>query len=376
MINKKNVTQLNYFNLSAHIGTEHEHVNFFEKKDYSKQINLSSNQLEHPELTALFQTFLKDFDFTLVSQYVFLKSITEKACEFYQLEPGQIVFSAGSDIAIAHIVKSLTLKFRTMILQTPNYVTYQEQAVLNNINTIEVNFLDKTEGEHVSEIIETVIRNSPSLVVIANPNNSFGTILSLNSIESIADICLKYNSILLLDEAYTAFSQFDHVAIFKEYKNVIIVRTFSKSHGTAGLRLGCIMARQEIINYLKKTGLEKTVSVISLCYFQYLMRVNDKVVRIRNEIMVERDEFITWLKKYFLSWKVYSSSTNFVTIRVDSEEQAKDVTKLMLGHGIAIKQLVFNRHTANLIRISISNHVIMKQIKLFIKRKFLTESID
>jgi hypothetical protein len=83
---KRNATTKKSFDLSDHINMEHEKIDFFEKKDYSGLINLSSNQLEHPGLIKLFQGFIKTFDDKLVCQYLFLKSITDEACQFYLKE--------------------------------------------------------------------------------------------------------------------------------------------------------------------------------------------------------------------------------------------------------------------------------------------------
>ncbi len=353
------------FNLSDHIGVAHEEINFFEKKDYSSQVNLSSNQLEHPELLKLFQKFIADFDPSLSCQYLFLKAITDQACDFYNLSLGQLLFSAGSDVAISQIVKSFTLKNRSIILQTPNYITYKDQAILNGIDIIAVDFLNKSEIEHVEETIQLVVKHAPTMLIIANPNNSLGTCLSFESIKKLAKICLEHNAIFILDEAYCFFSKFNHISLIKDFPNIIIIRTFSKSHGMAGLRLGCVIGHQDIIYYLKKSGIERTVSAVSLHYFKYLMQHEQQVVSIRNEVIAEREAFGEWLRKYLPNWHVFQSNTNFITIEVGSPRQAKDIVDHFISNNIAIKLLSFDDQPTRLIRISVGAPLIMQKIKDF-----------
>ena len=98
-----------------------------------------------------------------------------------------------------------------------------------------------TELKHDLDAMLKAITNNTTLIVITNPNNPTGTILSYDEIKRFVDAVPK-NILVLIDEAYIHFVREENyqtaVSLSQEYKNVIVTRTFSKMYGMAGLRVG------------------------------------------------------------------------------------------------------------------------------------------
>jgi histidinol-phosphate aminotransferase len=96
---------------------------------------------------------------------------------------------------------------------------------------------------------EEIFSAQARLFVVANPNPPLGTLYEAADLERLAG---KSDRLLVIDEAYVAFAPRDCLALAREHPNVAISRTFSKSHGMAGLRVGYIVACREIIGWLDR----------------------------------------------------------------------------------------------------------------------------
>lgn len=89
-------------------------------------------------------------------------------------------------------------------------------------------------------------------VVLANPNAPTGRFLPLEALEALARHTHACGEVLLIDEAYAAFAPANALPLLKTYDNVLIVRTFSKSHGLAGLRVGYALGSEALISGLER----------------------------------------------------------------------------------------------------------------------------
>ena len=94
--------------------------------------------------------------------------------------------------------------------------------------------------------------NVGKTVIIANPNAPTGILLGQSDIRRLAQHARAHDAVLLVDEAYAAFAMEDSVALLEEYDNLLIVRTFSKSHSLAGMRVGYAMGSERLINALRR----------------------------------------------------------------------------------------------------------------------------
>lgn len=123
------------------------------------------------------------------------------------------------------------------------------------------------------------------------------------------------------------------------HENLIIVKTFSKSHGMAGLRFSCVFGCEKIITYLQKTGVENAVSAVSIAYFNYLLNNRERIKRIINDINIIKKQLVEYIKNLFPTWDVYTTDTHFLTIDTKEEIIAASITEVFQKNKIAIKHL-------------------------------------
>ncbi|MCX7766830.1 MAG: histidinol-phosphate transaminase [Candidatus Sumerlaeia bacterium] len=161
------------------------------------------------------------------------------------LAPEQIFVGNGSDEVLRLIFQCYLCAGDSVGSIYPTYILYETLANLFGAKTV---FYELNPDLSLPE--QFTRRLPHKIICIANPNPPYGT---LYEIEQIADICRKNPaSIVLIDEAYIDFAKNNALSLLDEFKNIIITRSFSKSYGMAGLRIGFALAQPEIIaNFYK-----------------------------------------------------------------------------------------------------------------------------
>lgn len=171
------------------------------------------------------------------------------------IAPESLVFGNGSD-DIIHLLGVTFLEPGDEVIQAdPSFVRYEAAAVLNKALCHKVP-LTPDWGYDLEALLRAVTSRT-RLVFIANPNNPTGTILSRSGIEALLDR-LPEQAILVIDEAYyeyaTGLPEYPECLDFvRNERNVVLLRTFSKAYGLAGLRIGYGIMRPEIAGWLERT---------------------------------------------------------------------------------------------------------------------------
>ena len=152
-----------------------------------------------------------------------------------------------------------------------------------------------------------LLRKKPRLVIITNPNNPTGTLLSKPEVERI--LRAAPHTAVVLDEAYAEFSGVTVVPWIRKYPHLFVVRTFSKAAGLAGLRLGAAIAQAESLDYLRRVMPPYPVNVAALVAGEAVAEDARAVRRCVREILRVRGWFEKELRR--MGIKAYPSATNF-----------------------------------------------------------------
>ena len=135
----------------------------------------------------------------------------------------------------------------SVVLMPPTYGMYKVSADINEIKTINV-ILNPDFSINVEEVLRVVSEHNIKMIFICSPNNPTGNCFSSNSIKIILD---SFKGIVIIDEAYQDFSNKESWnKNLSEYPNLVVIQTFSKAWGLAGVRLGIGFAGKEIIRIL------------------------------------------------------------------------------------------------------------------------------
>ena len=169
--------------------------------------------------------------------------LTKAIADYYGVEDKNVLVTNGSDESLAFIFCGFFDKKSKVAFPDISYGFYPVFAKYAGVNYKEIPLLDDFSID-VDAFVNTKYH-----VVIANPNAPTGKAIPISDIRRILDKDPK--RIVVVDEAYVDFGAESSVSLIKEYSNLIVVQTFSKSRQLAGARLGFCIACEELINDIK-----------------------------------------------------------------------------------------------------------------------------
>jgi len=194
--------------------------------------------------------------------------------------------------------------------------------------------------------IKAAIDRGTKLIFVANPNAPTGNLATDSEIKEILELDLP----TVIDEAYYEFSGMTAVPLMKKYGNLMVIRTFSKWAGLAGLRVGYGLFPPVIADYLHKIKIPYNVNVAALVAVSESMKDLDYLMGNVNKIIIERARLFAELKK--IRWlKVYPSSANYIFCLV-LKGKAGDLQEKLQRRGILVRYFAKPR-LDNCIRISV-----------------------
>lgn len=185
-----------------------------------------------------------------IQRYPEYAGLQEKIAKYAKVSTDQIMVTNGSDHGIDVIFRTFIGKDDAIVMPTPTFPMFMQYAEMLGCRILKIPYV-KPEFKFPSREMLKLLKNKPpKLVVVCNPNNPTGTVISLEDIETIVN--RAPNSIFMIDEAYFEFSGVSAISLLDKFPNIIIVRTFSKAFGLASLRIGYVIANTQHIKEMMK----------------------------------------------------------------------------------------------------------------------------
>lgn len=331
------------------------------KHDYNVKLDANENPYSIPEmLDEVLKNELKDAIFKTLWNYYpdgegydLRKALAERN----GVNEENIVLGNGSDEIILNLVLTYLNSEKSMVVHPPTFSVYKIFAQVVNAKVIEVP-LDDNFDLDMEKMIEAVKRPDTSLTFITYPNNPTGNLFSENK---IIDILENANGIVVIDEAYFEFSKKTFLNKLNDYKNMVILRTFSKAYGIAGVRVGYMIADKEITDEVNKVRLPYNLNKISQIIALKLLKNESKFTSMIDNIISERDRMYAELEK-IKELKLFKSDTNAVFFKSGKSEEIFDE---LLRNKILVRK--FTGNMSEFLRISIGkkedNDIVLDIIK-------------
>ncbi len=231
------------------------------------------------------------------------RDLREKIANIHNVEPGNILLSAGLDQMISIIAATfLELNDRIMI-NSPSFYLFEEYS--KRMGAIPIYLHLKEEdgfcwtSQTYDEYCDLLRRLNPKLIWIANPNNPTGVSIPKTLIRNIIDEAARNYAFVVWDEAYGEYIDYGGKVnsaseYLHDFDNLIVLRTFSKAYGLANLRAGFAMVKNDDIlrglkihrNYFPITQLSFDLVSVALDHIDYMKTVQETVA-IRKKIFEE-----------------------------------------------------------------------------------------
>jgi histidinol-phosphate aminotransferase len=244
----------------------------------------------------------------LRSQVAKLKGVSEE----------EVFIGNGSDEAIDLLIRIFCEPRQSRIItMDPTYGMYGVSAGIQDVK-VDTVLLNPDFTVNTRDILETV-RFNTKMIFLCSPNNPTGNQIPVSDVRYLAE---RFNGVLVVDEAYIDFADGPSVlTILHECRNLVVLQTFSKAWGLAGVRLGLAFADPEIITTLNKVKYPYNVNVLTAARVLEAVSQGAKGPDVRL-ILTERIRLSETLKGLKCVQKVFPSQANFLLVKFDDPKGA------------------------------------------------------
>ncbi|MCH4053435.1 MAG: histidinol-phosphate transaminase [Atopobiaceae bacterium] len=254
--------------------------------------------------------------------------LCERLAERYGLDAGQVSVDNGSGSLLQDAVRIVCDQGDEVLYCTPTFAAYEIDVVLAGAKPKTVPL--GADWRYDVAALQAAVTDRTRMVLVCNPNNPTGTFLTTDELRELVR-GLPDDVLVVIDEAYHEFEcvepQDASLGLLKEFDNVMILRTFSKAFGLAGMRIGYCLADSELVDAINKTIVEFSVSTpAQAAGLACLTPEVGKVLDERTQTIIRnREAFEDKLRAGGVGF--IPSSSNFVMVPLPSSMEAFDLLK-------------------------------------------------
>ncbi len=304
-----------------------------ENRDLVNGLRLNRNEKVDNWPKNFLINILKNKPEYFLSIYPNLTPFYKKLSKFLNIKTDQLLLTSGIDSGIKDLFEIITSSKDKVAVLYPTYAMYEVYSKIYNVNLIKVK-LNKNFDFDINDI-KKILNKKPKIFFLPNPNQPIEINLSINKIEMIAQECIKNNCFLVVDEAYHYFGATSAIKLINKYKNLIILRTFSKAFGVPSIRLGYLISNEDNMNILNKTRIAHESNSLSIAVADYLIDNFANIEKQCLEIVKTRK----YLQKELLKLDIKSRGIkgNFLLIIFKNNTEASKIVKKLLLNKIYVK---------------------------------------
>ncbi|QOJ27987.1 MAG: histidinol-phosphate transaminase [Ignavibacteriales bacterium] len=240
------------------------------------------------------------------------RNLREKLAAYHGISPAQILAGNGSDELLDLCIRVFCApgKESALIIE-PTYGMYKTLCEINDIRVI-ICVPEEIYEPDMKQAAEAIEKNT-KIAFICNPNNPTGGLISPGFIEGLLK---RPGMMVVCDEAYIDFApKGSALPLLAKYNNLIILRTFSKAWGLAGIRCGYIIAHPEVIHYLEAVKYPYNVNRITLSLAERALDNLNMKEELITSLISERERITAFLKELKGVERVFHSDANFILFR-------------------------------------------------------------
>ncbi|OLE53388.1 MAG: hypothetical protein AUG51_13215 [Acidobacteria bacterium 13_1_20CM_3_53_8] len=262
-------------------------------------------------------------------------SLRELLAAHHNLSPENFVVFNGAGEALAWtFLLNLVMRPGRLIAPHPSYERFVEAGKRYSAELIEVPLDEQNFSLSVNELIDACRTSRATLGLVSNPNNPSGnTLIDEAGMAKLLDD--TPDCLWIIDEAYADYAGLSFASWVQERTNLMVLRTFSKAYGLAGLRVGCAVAHASVAQKLARVRLPWAVNSMSLAAAQAAIEDQDYLKEILGRIRNDCENFYSELCKIPF-FHVHPTAANFFLIRLSGIEPSR-LKKHLAAHRIQVR---------------------------------------
>jgi histidinol-phosphate aminotransferase len=283
--------------------------------------------------------------------------LVERLAAHYGWVPGGVVVGNGSNELIQATLSVVLAEGDSVVAPSPTFSLYRLLTGVLGGRYVSVP-LGERFGFDVDRIIEAAVRERAKAVVLNSPNNPTGSALPEGAVERIL---AATGALIICDEAYQDFGGPSAIPLLRRSSRIVVLRTFSKAMGMAGLRFGLALAHPEVARELAKGKLPYNVNLVTLAAADVALDHAGLLAERTRAIAATRDRFLPRLAT-IPGIEVFPTAANFVLIRCGTHPASEVFRRLHEDHGILVRDVSNAGELAECLRISIGTEEDMEAV--------------
>jgi histidinol-phosphate aminotransferase len=254
-------------------------------------------------------------------------ALRQAASDVYGFPVEQVLHGNGSDELLAMLFRALVDEGQSVAYPYPTYVLYETLAHAQAAKIVMFDF------DRDFNLPKQLFGCGARIVFVASPNSPSGTVYSAQQLKELAKSLT--DGVLVIDEAYAQFADGNNLALAKELDNVVVLRTFSKSHSLAGMRLGLLFGSVKFVEGLWKVKDSYNLDRLAIAAGAASLRDVEWTAANTKKVRATRERLSKELKA--LGLDVVPSQANFIFARLKSAEKAAGAYRFLKEKGILIR---------------------------------------
>lgn len=274
------------------------------------KIRLDANERVSDFNIKFVNSLKKKINSKYLSAYPEIEQIYDLLKKNYGFKSSNYFVTAGSDSGIRHCFELFAKKRGEIICLSPTFGMYEIYSKIFQANVKTITYDDNLNLDY-KKLIQSINKKT-LFVIFANPNSPTGTIIEKKDVLSIIKKAKKYNCYVIIDEAYYGFYRDTFAKYINKFPNLIILRTFSKAYGLAGIRAGYIISNNKLIERFYKLRPMYEINSLAVLIIKEILRNKNEYNKYIKETNNGKNYLIQELKKINLNF--YATYANFILV--------------------------------------------------------------
>jgi histidinol-phosphate aminotransferase len=313
-------------------------------RDGAPAYKLSSNENPYPPLPSVLETVRGAAGSFNRYPDMFATGLTAAIAERFDVPVTHVATGTGSVGVLQQVVQSTAAEGDEVVYAWRSFEAYPIVVQISGARSVTVPLT--ADEHHDLDAMAAAVTERTRLVLVCSPNNPTGTAIHRDRLERFLDR-VPSDVLVVIDEAYREFVRDDEVSdaldVYRDRPNVVVLRTFSKAYGLAGLRVGFAVAHEPVADALRKTAVPFGVSGLAQVAAEASLRAEPELLERVEALVAERTRVQDALRQ--MGWtRVPTSEANFVWLRLGQRtaefaaacEEAGVVVRPFAGEGARV----------------------------------------
>jgi len=272
---------------------------------------ISSNENPYPPLPSVVAAILDGAEDVNRYPDMFATELVDAIAAELDVAPESVVTGCGSVAVLGHVLTAVCEPGDEVVMAWRSFEAYPIAVTLAGAEGVRVPVT--ADGRHDLPAMAAAVTERTRVVLVCSPNNPTGPAVHADELAAFLD-AVPRDVLVVLDEAYVEFVRDpeapDGLAVFRDHPNVVLLRTFSKAYGLAGLRVGYAVARPRLAAGIRAASTPFGVSHVAQLAALASLRAKDELLARVERIVAERTRLLAGLRAQ--GWTVPDSQANFV----------------------------------------------------------------